>query len=182
MTELVYLFFLFAKIGVVTFGGGYAMFPILQRELVRKRNWSTDEEISDFYVIAQCTPGIIAVNVATFIGCKRRGIPGGIAATLGVVSPSACIITIIAAFIANFAEYPIVKNAFAGIRACVCVLILNVVIGLFKKSVLDAFTAILFAVVFLISLLTDVSPVIFVPAAAVAGIVLKTISWRRAGK
>ncbi|MBQ7193984.1 MAG: chromate transporter, partial [Synergistaceae bacterium] len=86
------LFITFCRIGVVTFGGGYAMLPILQREIVENKKWGTDEELADYYAIGQCTPGIIAVNVATFIGRKIAGIPGGIVATLGVVFPSLLII------------------------------------------------------------------------------------------
>ncbi len=105
---------------------------ILQREVVEKRKWVTNEEIMDYYAIGQCTPGIIAVNTATFIGQKCAGNIGGIVATLGVVFPSLIIITLIAAFLQNFADLAIVKNAFAGIRICVSVLIINAVIKLFK--------------------------------------------------
>ena len=104
------LFFLFAKIGVMTFGGGYAMLPILQRELVEARHWVTEEELTDYFAIGQCTPGIIAVNTATFVGHKRKGIPGGIVATLGVVFPSLIIIIILAGLITTFADLPIVQN------------------------------------------------------------------------
>ena len=133
MRELLDLFWTFARIGGLTFGGGYAMLPILQREVVEKRQWVSDEELMDYYAIGQCTPGIIAVNTATFVGQKTRGIIGGIIATLGVVFPSLVIITVIAAFMQNFADLEIVKNAFAGIRICVCVLILNAVIKLLKS-------------------------------------------------
>ena len=133
MNEYLDLFLTFARIGGLTFGGGYAMLPMLQREVVEKRGWATEGELMDYYAIGQCTPGIIAVNTATFIGHKNKGILGGIIATLGVVFPSLVIITIIAAFISNFAELAVVQNAFAGIRVCVCVLILNAVIKLWKK-------------------------------------------------
>ena len=114
MKQLLDLFFTFARIGGLTFGGGYAMLPILQREVVEKRKWVTNEEIMDYYAIGQCTPGIIAVNTATFIGQKCAGNIGGIVATLGVVFPSLIIITLIAAFLQNFADLAIVKNAFAN--------------------------------------------------------------------
>ncbi len=137
MKELFNLFLAFAKVGVLTFGGGYAMLPILQREVVEKNNWASDEELMDYYAIGQCTPGVIAVNTATFIGQKRKGIIGGIITTLGVVLPSMIIITIVAAFISNFADLPIVKNAFAGVRVCVCVLIFNaVVLGVVLPSMI----------------------------------------------
>ncbi len=129
------LFLIFAKIGAVTFGGGYAMLPILQTELVDKRHWVTQDDLTDYFAIGQCTPGVIAVNTATFVGNKLAGIPGAIFATVGVVVPSMIIITIIAAFISNFADLQIVKSAFAGIRVCVCVLIFTSVVKLFKGAV-----------------------------------------------
>lgn len=174
MLELLQLLAVFARIGAVTFGGGYAMLPILQRELVEKRGWTTEEDLMDYYAIGQCTPGVIAVNTATFIGLKRKGVAGGVFATIGVVLPSVIIISVIAAFIANFADLAVVKNAFAGIRMCVCVLIANAVVKLWKKAVVDTPTLILFLLVLLGSLLTDLSPVIFVIIAAAAGIVLQT--------
>lgn len=173
------LFITFAKLGAVTFGGGYAMLPIIQREVVEKKQWATEEEVLDYYAIGQCTPGVIAVNTATFIGQKKKGILGGIAATLGVVFPSIIIITIIAAFISNFADYPIVKNAFAGIRVCVVVLILNAIIKLWKKSVVDVLTFIIFLAVAVLSFIFDISPIIFVVAAAVIGIIAKNLEVRK---
>lgn len=175
MKELATLFLLFARIGGLTFGGGYAMLPILQRELVDNRQWVTEEELADYYAIGQCTPGIIAVNTATFIGAKRKGIIGGIVATLGVVFPSMVIISIIAAFLQGFSDYPVVIHAFAGIRVCVCVLILNAVIKLWKKAVIDKWTLVIFLIVALGSIFTNLSPVIYVVAAAVAGILIQNI-------
>ena len=178
MKELWMLFYTFATVGVTTFGGGYAMLPALQREVVEKRGWATEEEVMDWYAIGQCTPGVIAVNTATFVGQKQKGVLGGIAATLGVVFPSLVIITIIAAFIRNFADLPAVQNAFAGIRACVCVLILNAVVKLWKKSVVDWKAFLIFAVVFLGSVFLDLSPVLYVLAAALAGVVIKSLEVR----
>ena len=178
--QLAKLFYTFAVIGVTTFGGGYAMLPALQREVVEKRRWADDEEIMDWYAIGQCTPGVIAVNTATFVGQKQAGIIGGIVATLGVVFPSLVIITVIAAFIQNFAHLPAVQSAFNGIRVCVCVLILNAVVKLWKKSVVDAKTLIIFIAVFFGSVLLDLSPVLYVVAAALAGIVIKELGARRA--
>ncbi len=175
MKELMDLFIAFARVGVLTFGGGYAMLPILQREIVEKNNWATDEELMDYYAIGQCTPGVIAVNTATFIGQKNKGIIGGIMATLGVVMPSLIIITAIAAFISNFSDLAIVKNAFAGVRVCVCVLIFNAVVKLWKSSVVDKATMIIFIGVFLGSVLTDLSPVLFIVIAALAGIIVKNL-------
>ena len=172
MNKLLDLFLTFARIGGLTFGGGYAMLPILQKEVVEKRGWATEEELMDYYAIGQCTPGIIAVNTATFVGQRTGGVIGGIVATLGVVFPSLIIISVIAAFIQNFADLAIVQNAFAGIRVCVCVLIFNAVLKLWKKSVVDKITLVIFLAVMLGSILTDLSPILFVLMAGVAGIFL----------
>lgn len=173
------LFITFAKVGVLTFGGGYAMLPILQREVADNKKWTSEEELMDIYAIGQCTPGVIAVNTASFVGRKQKGIIGSIAATLGLVFPSLIIITIIAAFISNFAELAVVQNAFAGIRACVCVLIINSVIKLWKKAIVDKITLSAFIIVFLLSVFTSISPVIYVLAAAISGIILKALEVRK---
>ena len=173
MNTLIDLFFTFCRIGGLTFGGGYAMLPMIQKEIVEEKKWATEEEVLDYYAVGQCTPGIIAVNTATFIGQKNKGIMGGIMATLGVVTPSLIIITAIAAFISNFADLAIVKNAFAGVRVCVCVLIFNAVLKLWKSSVVDKATLIIFIGVFLGSVFTKLSPIVFVLITAIAGILVK---------
>lgn len=132
------LFLTFAKMGACTFGGGYAMLPILQREVVEKKQWATEEELVDYYAIGQCTPGIIAVNTATFIGHKYKGIPGGIVATLGLVFPCLIIITTIAAFLSNFTHIPVVQHALAGVNACVVALIASAVVKLGKTTLKSA--------------------------------------------
>ena len=180
MKELLELFLTFAKIGVMTFGGGMAMLPILEREVVQNKHWATEEELVDYFAIGQCTPGIIAVNTATFVGEKKKGILGGIAATLGVVFPSLVIITILAGLITNFAHLAWVQNAFAGIQVCVCVLILNAVLKLLKKSVVDKRTAVIFVIVLLGNMLLSVSPVWFVLLSALSGIVLKNLEGKAA--
>ena len=182
MKELLDMFFTFARIGGLTFGGGYAMLPMLQKEVVEKRGWATEDELMDYYAVGQCTPGVIAVNTATFIGAKQKGILGSIFATAGVISPSIVIIGIIAAFIRNFAELAAVKNAFAGIRVCVCVLIFNAVSKLYKKAVIDLPTTVIFVLVFLGSVLFDVSPAVYVVLAGIAGILLKNFSAGKGGK
>ncbi len=173
MQELWQLFVVFARIGAVSFGGGYAMLPILTREFVDQRGWVTDTELTDYYAISQCTPGVIAVNVATFIGNKRKGWIGGIFATIGLVSIPVVVLLIIAAFLTNFADYAVVKDAFAGIRVCVCVLILNAILRLWKSSVLDGRTLVLFLAVFLLSALSSLSPILLVLAAGLAGLLLR---------
>ena len=174
------LFLAFARVGVMTFGGGYAMIPILEREIVDRHGWATEEELMDYYAVGQCTPGVIAVNTATFIGYKTAGTLGGIVATLGVIFPSVVIITVIAGILTSFAEVPAVRSAFAGIRVCVCVLIFNAVLKLWKKAVVDKATLVLFLGVFLLSAFLDISPVIFVVFCAAAGILLTR--WGVRGK
>lgn len=181
MKELLDMFWTFARMGAVTFGGGYAMLPIIQREVVEKRGWATEEEVMDYYAIGQCTPGIIAVNTSTFIGYKRAGVLGGIAATLGFVAPSLVIITIIAACLQNFAEITLVQHALNGIRACVCALVFDAVIKLGKKSIIDPWCVVIAVVVLGLSLFTNVSPVIIVLIAGATGILLKAIQ-RKEGK
>lgn len=161
--------------GAVCFGGGYALLPIIQRDIVQKYKYATDEEIADYFAIGQCTPGVISVNVATFVGHKQKGILGGIFATLGFIAPSIIIIAIIAAFLQNFADYRIVNHAFAGIRICVCVLIINAVISFGKKGIIDKFTAFLCLAVFIIAAFTSVSPVVLVICSGIAGAVFKGI-------
>lgn len=193
------LFWTFAKIGVCTFGGGYAMLPILQRELVEKRQWSTEEEMSDYYAIGQCTPGIIAVNTATFVGHKQGGVVGGVSATLGLVFPSLVIIMVIAAFLQNFAQMPAVIHAFNGVRACVCALILSSVLKLRRSTVVDLPTAAIFVLVLALAVAgnfapipTDTlwgavlsylcSPVMLVVLAGVAGLCIRAVRgevWKK---
>ncbi len=170
--ELWTLFWTFARIGVLTFGGGYAMLPILQREIVENKSWATEEELADYYAIGQCTPGVIAVNTATFIGYRRRGVIGGIIATMGLVFPSLVIISIIAACLQNFADYPVVQNAFAGISVCVCVLIFNAVRKLWKKSVVGKTALGIFLVVFGCSAFAGLSPAVLIVAAGLVGVFL----------
>ncbi len=174
------LFLTFAKVGVMTFGGGYAMLPILQREVVEKKNWVSEEELMDYFAIGQCTPGIIAVNTATFIGQKLKGVIGGIVATLGVVFPSLVIISLLAGVIEAFSHIVWVQHAFGGIRICVCILILNAVVKLYKKAVVDKATLAIFLIVALGSYFTPISPVLFVLAAAVVGIALKNVGGKKA--
>lgn len=178
MKKYIDLFLVFAKIGVMTFGGGYAMLPMLERELIDNRGWTTNEELMDYFAVAQCTPGVIAVNTATFIGYKLYGNLGGIVATLGVVFPSLVIITTIAGVLTNFADIPAVKHAFAGVRVCVCVLIFNAVVKLWKGAIKDKTALLLFVVIFLLSVFLDVSPVVYVIACAAAGIFLTKMGVR----
>ena len=165
MKELLDLYWTFVKIGLVTFGGGYAMLPILERELATKRGWTTLDELRDYFSIGQCTPGVIALNVSTFIGEKRMGIKGALAATTGFLTGPIAIILVIAAFLKNFAQLEVIQHAFAGIRVCVCVLIVQAVRRLWKKSVVDPFTMGLYLAVFALNVFSGRLPV-RIPAAA----------------
>ena len=179
MNPLLDLFLTFARIGVCTFGGGYAMLPLLQREIVEKHGWASEQELMDYYAIGQCTPGIIAVNTATFVGNKQRGIAGAVCATAGMVFPSLVIIIAIAAFIQKFAHMTIVKNAFSGVRIAVCALVLQSVWKMSKKSVIDLPTALILILTFLSVAFFGVSPVIMVVIAGGIGILIGLIRRRR---
>jgi chromate transporter len=166
------LFFTFLKIGVLTFGGGYAMIPVVERELIRKKGWTSMEEVMDYYTVAQITPGIIGVNLSTFVGYKRKGILGGFLATLGFVLPGVVFISIIAVFLANFADLPAVKHAFTGIRVAVCALIVDTVIKLVKGVFKDWKAIVMYALVFALSALWSVSPVLLVAAGGFLGLLV----------
>lgn len=176
------LFLTFARIGGLTFGGGYAMLPMLQKEVVENKKWATEEELLDYYAVGQCTPGVIAVNVATFIGQKLRGVIGGIVATFGVVAPSFVIILLLATLINHFAEYAVVAHALAGIRVAVAALIVSAIVKLWKKGIKDALGVVIFGVVVLFSLVLNVTPIIIVVIAMLFGILYGRISGRKEGK
>ena len=179
MKILVELFVTFMKIGGFTFGGGYAMLPMIQKEVVNSKKWATQTEVLDYFAISQVTPGVIAVNTATFIGYRMAGILGGIAATLGVIFPSMLILAIIAAFLNNFASMPVVIHAFNGIRACVCVLILTAVYNMAKKSVVDIPTALIFLGVALVTIANVVSPFVLVIISGFFGVIIQLIKARK---
>ena len=194
MNILVDLFLTFARIGACTFGGGYAMLPILQRELVENKKWATEDQLADYYAVGQCTPGIIAVNTSTFVGRSQGGVAGGIVATLGLVFPSLVIIMVIAAFLQNFMHLDVVVHAFNGVRAGVVALIASSVIKLFKNAVIDWPTRIIYAVVLILAgygtffslpqgalgqaLGFVMSPVFLVVAAGAAGLCVR---WAKGG-
>lgn len=159
MKNLLKLFYIFAKVGITTFGGGYAMLPILKREVVEKYKLATEEELMDYYAVGQCTPGIISVNTATFIGYKNAGILGAIIATLGIVTPSFLIILLIASFLENFADFPIIQQAFHGINVCVSALIFTAVLSLWKKNIPNRISLLIFVLAFLLNFFLKLSPV-----------------------
>ena len=171
-TSLWTLFITFAKVGVMTFGGGYAMLPILEREVVTNHGWSTSEEMLDYYAIGQCTPGIIAVNVATFTGYKERGFIGAVAAILGILFPSVLIITSLASVLQLFQDNIYVQKAFGGIRIAVCALIASTVIKLAKKTIKSIIAAMITISALCLELFLGVSPVIIVASVIVFGLIM----------
>ncbi len=170
MSELFNIFMIFFRMGAFTFGGGYAMLPIIQEEIVNKRMWATDDEILDYYAIGQCTPGIIAINTATFIGYKRKGLAGAVAATSGMVSPSLILLTIIGKFFKEFQDYQLVQHAFNGIQIIVGALIIITVINMFKHSVKDYTRVFIFLIAFIIISVLKISPIVAVVISALIGI------------
>lgn len=169
------LFWSFFKIGGMTFGGGLTMLPMLEHELVQKKQWVSEEELLDCYAIGQCTPGIIAVNTATFVGYKKNKISGGIFATLGMIFPSILIITIIAMFLKNFMDNIWFQHALQGVRGVVCALLCNTVINLCKKSLKNHFTELVFLAILLLGFFTKIPTIILVLLAAAAGIIADLI-------
>ena len=144
------LYFSFAKIGTFTIGGGLAMMPMMQSELIEKRKWITDEELIDYYAVGQSTPGIVAVNVATFVGYKQMGIIGGIFATLGMVTPSLVIIMVLAGLINSINDFPIIQKALKGINVTVAALLTSTIINFMKKTIKKFTNAIFMLISFLL--------------------------------
>lgn len=179
MKELLQLYWAFFKIGGLTFGGGLTMLPMLTYELVDKNHWVSEDELLDCYAIGQCTPGIIAINTATYVGFKKRGVIGGIFSTLGMASPSLLIITIIAAFLENFMDNIWLNHALMGVRGVVCALMLNTVITLAKKSLVDIPCIILCAIAFCISLIAGIPTILIIITAAICGILIQTIKSKK---
>ena len=173
--KLLSLFLTFAKIGGITFGGGLTMLPLLTREIVEKKKWATEEELLDYYADGQCTPGIIAVNTATFIGYYQAGVFGGIFATLGMVFPSIVIITVVASVLQSFMDYPIVSSALTGINAIVCALLSHTVITLGKKSLVNVVSVVLFIIGLVACFVFDITPILLVVFGGVVGVVTTKI-------
>jgi chromate transporter len=176
--EYLDLLITFFKLGALTFGGGYAMIPVVERELIKKKGWTDMDEVMNYYTIAQVTPGIIAVNLSTFIGYKRKGPLGGFLATLGFVLPGVVFITGIAICLTNFADLPVVQHAFAGIRVAVGALILNTVIKMVKEVFKNWQSRVIYIIAFAlsaVSTLTDVwsvSPVLLIIVSGAAGLLV----------
>jgi chromate transporter len=172
LRECFELLWAFIVIGATTFGGGYAIIPVIERELIKKRGWLSMDEVLDFYTIAQITPGIIAVNIATFTGYRRKGTLGGILATVGLVLPGVCLMMLVSVFVKRFAEYPVVQHALAGIRLAVCALILDTSIKLVKNFFKNYRSVIICITAFALSVVFSVSPVYVIVGAGIAGFLL----------
>lgn len=170
-TSLLELYTAFFKVGLFTFGGGLAMLPIIEREVVDNKKWATYEELLDYYAVSQSTPGIIMVNVSTFIGYKERGLIGGIVSTLGVVSPSLIIITLIASLIENFASISYVQSALKGIAAGISAIMISSLIKLGKSSIKDILGVVLCVIGFVISFFTKISIIYVVVFGIAVGII-----------
>jgi chromate transporter len=177
--SLLNIYWVFVQMGAVCFGGGYAMLPILERELVNKRGWTTKENIIDYYAIGQCTPGVIAVNTSTFVGNEIGGIFGGIAGTLGFITPSIVIISLIAKLLQNFAHITVIQNAFTGIRICVCALIVDATVKLWKSAIKDRLGVVIFLIVVVVSAIFDISPIFYVVISGATGYFAKKIGGNK---
>ena len=172
MREYFELFWAFIVVGATAFGGGYAIVPVLDRELIKKRGWLTMDEVLDFYTIAQITPGIILVNLATFVGNKRKGIFGGVLATAGIVLPGVSLMLLVSLFVKNFAEYSVVQHALTGIRLAVCAVILDTIIRLFKGYLKNYKSIVICVIAFALSAVFSISPVYVILGAGLAGFLI----------
>jgi len=181
ISEYAEIFFTFAKIGLFTFGGGLAMMPMLQKELVQKRGWITDEDLIDYYAIGQSTPGIVAVNVSTFAGYRRMGVAGGIIGTCGIVFPSLVIIMVLAGLISSVSEYPRVQDALDGINVAVAALMTSVLVRFSKKTVRSLFSALMMLVSFCLIYFLDVPSVAVIIASVTAGVIITAVRLHKNG-
>lgn len=175
MKEYLELYWAFFRIGGLTFGGGLSMLPMLKYELVEKKKWVTEEQLLDCYAVGQCTPGIIAVNTATYVGYLQKGLSGAIAGTAGMISPSILMITVLCLFLNNFIENVWVQHALMGIKGVVCALMLNTVISLAKKSLISPLCIVIGIAAMLLTMFTDIPTVLIVICAAVLGILYERV-------
>lgn len=173
------LFTVFFKLGAFTFGGGYAMIPLIHKEIVEKRHWATDEEVLDMFAIAESTPGVIAVNTATFVGYKVAGFWGALVSTVSVVIPSFIIISIIALFFEQFVALKWVSYAFDGISAAVVVLIINAAIKLGKVNKKNLFNLVLTVLAFVLAAFTPINVIFVLLGAMLVGIIADLITRKR---
>ena len=175
MKEYFELYWAFFRIGGLTFGGGLSMLPMLKYELVEKKNWVSEEQLLDCYAVGQCTPGIIAVNTATYVGYLKKGLAGAIWGTAGMISPSILIITVLCSFLNNFIDNVWVQHALMGIRGVVCALMLNTVISFAKKSLVSPLCVVIGIIAMALAMFTDIPTVLIVVVAAVTGILYEKV-------
>ena len=177
--DILTLFLVFLKIGAFTFGGGYAMIPLIQREVVENRKWLDDEDILDIIAIAESTPGPIAINAATFVGFRVAGFWGSLISTLGVVLPSVLIILLISYLLAFFEDLTVIKYAFWGIRACVLALLCKAWWGMFKKSKKTIISMIIAVCAFVLTAVIGIDSIYVIIGCAAVGLVSSLIIERR---
>lgn len=182
LKNLLDLYITFFKIGAVTFGGGYAMLPVLDRELAQKKKWVSGDDLLDYYAVSQVTPGVIAVNVSTFVGSKKAGIAGGIAATAGVVSPSIIIITVIALFISSFEKIVWVQKALAGVNVAVTALLSYAGFNFAKKAVKNWWGLLIYACSFCAVFFYKIPSVAVVLLALAVGLLIHFVCVGASGK
>lgn len=182
MKQYIEFFMAWFRIGLFTFGGGYAMLPMIEKEIIDKHHWTTEDDVMNYYAIAQCTPGVIAVNVATFVGYFQKGILGAIVCTIGLVTPSILIISMIAGVLTSFSDLAIVQHALSGIRIAVCILMSTSIVKLFKKGVVDMYSGMIFAGVLLMSMLSNVSTVLLVVVSGMLGVIFSLVKAKTGGK
>lgn len=176
------LFATFFKIGAFTFGGGYAMIPLIQREIVDKKQWATNEDLLDIIAIAESTPGPIAVNAATFIGSKIDGFFGALFATLGVVLPSFITILAVSFAIAQFEHIKIVQYAFTGIRAAVLTLIIRALAAMYKECPKSPLSYIIAAAAFFVAAFTSINTIFIILGCAAVGLAVHLVLNTKNGK
>ena len=178
MKDLMQLYWAFFRIGGLTFGGGLTRLPMLKYELVEKKEWVSEEQLLDCYAIGQCTPGIIAVNTATYVGYLRKGVMGGIVSTAGMVSPSLIIITLIAFCLRSFMDNVWLQHALMGVRGVVCALMLNTVISLAKKSLVSPACYVICIAAFFLALLSGMPTVVIVIIAGICGVLIQKMGGK----
>lgn len=180
--QLLNLYLVFAKVGTFTIGGGLAMMPMLQKELIDKRHWITEDELLDYYAVGQSTPGIVAVNVSTFVGYKQLGILGGIIATLGMITPSLVIIMVLAKFINSISDYPYVQKALNGVNVAVAALLTSVVVNFSKKTIKKPINVIFMLASFIIVFFLKVPSFYIIIAALVIGVIITAVKLKKEKK
>lgn len=180
--QLLNLYLVFAKVGTFTIGGGLAMMPMLQKELIDKRHWITEDELLDYYAVGQSTPGVVAVNVSTFVGYKQLGILGGVIATLGMITPSLVIIMILAKFINSISDYPYVQKALNGVNVAVAALLTSVVVNFCKKTIKKPINVVFMLAAFVVVFFLKVPSFYVIIAALVTGIIITAVKLKKEKK